>query len=338
MTFIVNGADWRFDELAIEEVVKKIDDFLQFVAISVEREETVWIGNDFQSRTMLGDLSLWNTLYELPLPREMCDEMIAWLGRPKYYRDSDDRPNEADIEEVSVDAGEKCQNADVAWVHHCVREGIVAACVTLNEGRPRETHTTLGSETVHFVKKDQDRKVFWRKSISLEGGSLAYLTQYAPHAFPDIYFVDGVLRDLDKLGGGYLASRVLVQEDLAKLNDWGNWVFLAPPPALTPPPDMTPGEYQQENGNSRPPNQLITKRFLNFGLDVAPEKSNVKRDKNCYSAREADIGGQRLYCEWHIKLEPNRNRIHIHPPVPESGKKVVVGMIAEHLPLPGNSS
>ena len=328
MTFIVNGADWRFDELSTEEIANKIDDFFEFVAISLEREETVWIGEDFQRRAMFGDSSLWEMLYELPFPEEMRHEMGAWLGRTNCYLDWDHWPYGADIIEVSVDAGENCENADVAWVHHCVRQGIAAACVTLNEGRQRETHTTFGSETVHFVKKDKDRKLSWRKSISLKGGSLACLKQYAPHAFPDIYFVDGVLCDLNTLGGGYLASRDRVQEALAKLNDWGKWVFSCPPPA------MTPSEDQQENGNSRPPNQLITKRFSNWGLDVAPEKPNVKRDNNCRRVREADIGGLILYCEWHIKLEPYRNCIHIHPPVPESGEKAVVGMIKEHLPVP----
>ena len=200
--------------------------------------------------------------------------------------------------------------------------------MTLNEGRRRETHTILGSKNVHFVKEDQDRKLFWRESISLKEGSLACLMQYAPQAFPDIYFVDSVLRNLNTLGGGYLASRDCVQDALAKLDDLGKWVFSCPPPAITP------SEHQQKNDNSQPPNRLIINRFANLGLDVVPEKPNVQKNNHCCRAREAEIGGRIVYCEWHIRLEPNRNRIHIHRPVKESCEKVVVGVIAKHLPLP----
>ena len=59
-----------------------------------------------------------------------------------------------------------------------------------------------------------------------------------------------------------------------------------------------------------------------------------KKNNHCCRAREAEIGGRIVYCEWHIRLEPNRNRIHIHRPVKESCEKVVVGVIAKHLPLP----
>ena len=329
MTFIVNGADWRFDGMSEKEVEDKIEGFLKFVSTSQDRDETVQIGDDFQERAMLGSLTLWEMLYKVSLPKDTRDEMISWLGRPKYYTEWDDRPNGFDdIKEVSVGECEERENADVAWVHHCVREGIVAACVTLAEGGPRETRTSLGSATVRFVKKDKDRKLFWRDAISLNGDGLNCLMRYAPHAYPNICFVDGVLCDLDTLDGGYIASSCRVQHTLAQLDDWGKWVFSCPPPAVAPTED------QQKNNGSRPSNQLMKKRFLGLGLDAAPENPIVKKNRNCRNAREAEIGGRILYCEWHIKLERHRNRIYIHRPVRESCDKVVVGMIADHLPLP----
>ena len=113
----MNGADWRFDELSTEAVADKIDDFLEFVAISLEREETVWIGEDFSRRAMFGDSSLWEMLYELPLPEEMRHEMGAWLGRAKCYLDWDDWPNGPDIKRHRL---MQAKNVKTRMLHGCI--------------------------------------------------------------------------------------------------------------------------------------------------------------------------------------------------------------------------
>jgi hypothetical protein len=46
--------------------------------------------------------------------------------------------------------------------------------------------------------------------------------------------------------------------------------------------------------------------------------------------------GRTLYCEWHYKFEPHINRAHVHPPIPESGGKMIIAIFRDHLPLPGD--
>jgi len=87
---------------------------------------------------------------------------------------------------------------------------------------------------------------------------------------------------------------------------------------------------------ARPTNKIIAQRFHGFGIVIAPENPDVFLNRRCREAREVKAGGLSLYCEWHVKLEPHRNRIHVHPPIPTTDNKFIVGVIDEHLILPGD--
>ena len=191
-----------------------------------------------------------------------------------------------------------------------------------------DTITAEGSAFVRFLGDDRSRREFWRDAIILEGDDVASLQRHAAQAYPDLHFAKGALDGLGDLSGGYLAARHEVQKTFAALDDAGAWAFTWPPPA------MARGEAPPPNPGARPTNQLIQTRFAGMGLDVAPEKPNVRNDRDCRTARETTVGDRTLYCHWHVRLEPHRNRIHVHEPVPESGFRLIVGMIAQHLPLP----
>lgn len=331
MTFIVNGADWRFDDVTADVVMQALDRFFEFASVSKERGEAIKLGDDFQSRPMRGVFSLWELFSPdagLDLAGELSQELAAWLGPAQRYLD-DDWPDGVDETEITIAGEESVDNVDVAWVHHCVRAGRTAACFTIAEAAKVKTMTSAGAAFVHFVADEASRRQFWREAILFEGNDANSLRRNATHAFPDIWFVDGVLAHLDHLAGGYNASRHLVQKIFAVLDDWGRWIFTFPPPALTPDEPAAPVNQ------SLPPNQVVVARFTYFRLDAAPENPDVRLDRRCREARETTLAGRTLYCEWHVKLEPHRNRIHIHAPIPESGEKLVVAMIDEHLPLPG---
>ena len=83
-------------------------------------------------------------------------------------------------------------------------------------------------------------------------------------------------------------------------------------------------------------NQIIGRRFKKWGFDIAPEKPNVREDGRCRRPRERVLEGRTLYCEWHYKFEGHVNRAHIHPPVSESGGKMIIAIFRDHLPLPGD--
>lgn len=331
MAFVVNGAEWDFNGLAPAQAEALIDRALEFIAISNEREEEVAVGDDFQTRPMYGGSSLWDLFAPastLPLSRELSQELAAWLSKAPCYADAEQWPNGFGGNAISIEGAAPVANNDVEWVHFAAIAGSPKACLTLGDARVVVTTSDLGNVDVHFVTDATSRRIFWRHAIILTGNNLDCLLRYAPRAYPDLHLVDGVIADVAKLAGGYFASRDRVQTALAILNDWGHWAFTCPPPAITPDEGPSP------DAAARPTNQLIEQRFAGFHLDAAPENPNVRFDRISREAREIILDGRVLYCEWHVKIQGHQNRIHFHPPVLESGDKVVIGVIHEHLPLP----
>lgn len=331
MSFVVNGADWVFDGATGAEVNAWIDQVLDFVKTSLDREEPVLIGGDFQSRTMLDAFSLWEIATGqagIQLTGEIVQELYAWLGRATVYSDSPDWPAGWDQTEISVAGGALEDNVDLAWVHHTIRSGRAMASLSFRRQGTLPTQTSLGVTEVHFVGHEADRIAFWRDAIRVEGDNAESLARLGSHAYPEIHFLPGVLAQVNDLGGGYLAIRVPVQAALAALNDHGRWIFTTPPPPLTPTDGLHPDPHR-----GTPSNQIIERRFRQIGLDVAPENPNVRLNTQTRIARERKLGEDTIYCEWHLKLEPHRNRIHIHGPV-HGIDQLIVAIIHEHLPLP----
>lgn len=320
-----------FDGWVPERVATSLENFLALVEESAAAGQTVWVGDDFQTRPMFNQLDLWSMFSEasgLDLTRELLQELSAWLNSARYYGEEDQWPDGFENGELAVAGEPVSENFDIAWAHHWRRQDRPVACLSLSRDGPLETTSALGSTPVFFVKNELGRRAFWRDAIAVEGDGLAQLQALASRAFPRLFFVGAVLGSLRTLPGGYPAVRDQVKQTLSVLDDYGKWIFKAPPPSLRP--DEPAGPDPQ----ATPPNQTIELRFQGFGIDIAPENPNVRQTRIPREAREVTLGGLTLYCEWHVKLEPHRNRIHIHGPVPESNDQVVVAIIHEHLPLP----
>ncbi len=169
---------------------------------------------------------------------------------------------------------------------------------------------------------------FFRELATEDAGEAA-LERLAPHAFPDVFFLDGVWRGLRDFEGGYARVRKKLHGLLAVLDDFGSWIFTDDTGRLSP------QEPKSAEHVARPvTNAIVEKRFVGWGFDVAPEKPNVKANAKYRVARERALGARTLYCEWHYKFDGHTNRAHIHAPVEESGKKVIVAIFAQHLPPP----
>ncbi|CAJ0849122.1 hypothetical protein AMST5_00079 [freshwater sediment metagenome] len=332
MSFVVDGTQWRFDDLSPHEIGASIERLLDRVSTALDRNEIVWIGDDLQTRSVLYNLDLWSLFSpEAPisLSAELAQELAAWLGRAPRYADEVEWPEGLDDILIRVDDDET-ESADIAWAHHHVRAGRPVACLGVTKPGPRKTESSHGNAIVHWVVDEATHRAFWRSAIEVEGDNEDTVQRIAPHAFPDLYFHDGVWDGLKHLAGGYYALSSEIRRYFAVLDDHGKWAFTCPPPALSP------GEAADPSVTSSPPNQIIERRFSGLGLTMAPENPDVYADRRCRSARQIKIGEKTFYCEWHGKLEPHRNRVHVHSPAPESKEKVIIGIIHEHLPLPGD--
>lgn len=330
MAFVIDGNEWAFDDWDPEDIEQALEDFLEQLERATSRGETLWFGDDFQSRLMREGRSLWQ-LFEggLPdaLPWELAQELTSYFGRMSCYEDEEWPESFEDCCRVAIANGDAEDNLDVLWVHLHLLAGKPLACLGLRREGLHRTCSDRGVVDMYWVRSNKTQVAFWREAIVKEGDSPGALQQIAPHAFPNLYFPISVWRGCHNFEGGYTSQAQELRRYLAALDDYGARIFTAPPPS------EHPDQLQKPNGTA-PSNQLIIRRFTQLNLDIAPENPNVKANRECRMARELEIGGKIFYCQWHAKLQAWQNRVHIHPPEPESDGKLIIAIMTHHLPLP----
>jgi len=334
VSFVVDSLEWDFNGWTAADLASALDKLLDRLDVASERKETVWIGEDLQSRLVFGERDLWSLRSAdspLKIAPEIWQELAIWLGKLPYYADEEEWPPGFDALELTVDAGDPAGHPDLAWAHHNVRNGRPVACLGLRRTGTFNTTSSEGVATIHWVTDEPAHRAFWREAVDVLGDSPETLEVLAAHAFPDTWFQPGALNGLTQFVGGYWPLRAKVRKILEVLDDWGAWIFTAPPPHILPTDAIQPVV-------GLPTNRLIEKRFQARNLVAAPENPNVYLSRNCREAREVVLDGVTLYCEWHFKLEPHQNRIHVHGPSrgPKGGSRgrAVVAIATDHLPLP----
>lgn len=329
MSFVVDAGDWVLDGRDRQSFETAIEALLERVAVSAQRGERIWIGDDLQTRPLLDDRTLWqlsDSDCELGLAPEVWQEIAAWLGSAPRYLDEEVWPEGFEDQLVSIGGEGSTENADVAWVLCWRLSRKDMACIGLFRSGSYSVSSRRGQTTVSWINSDDDQRKFWIEAIERDG-SVSALDRYAANAFPQIFFSSQVWLGIRALAGGYTHIASRITEVLSVLDRHGKWIFTASPPSL-----VASDSVSVVGGT--PTNQLIERRFLAHHVDATPENPNVYSDSDCRRAREIRVGGSMLYCSWHAKLEPHRNRLYFHPPVPESGGRIVIGIFHEHLPTP----
>lgn len=343
MSFVIDGSEWCFDGLSSAELEAAVQGLIERIVRVTTRGETLWFGHDFQIRPMLAGRSIWQ-LFDvdegISLDRDIQHELAAQINHLNCYEDEPvDRwpPHFENLSLISIGGAQHSENLDVLWAHLSVLDGQATGCIGYRRAGRINTQSQYGEATLHWLGDETCHTEFWRDAIELEGDGEQTLRRLSPHAYPNLYFPDSVWRGCSDFRGGYYSQSSELRRYLAALNDFGSWIFTAAPDAqLTTDRPIAPPYAAIDGPHTSPSDQIITRRFAQLKLDVAPEKPNVRRDKTSREAREIKIGEKVLYCEWHGKLQAYQNRVHIHPPVPESGNKLVVAIFTSHLPLPGD--
>ena len=74
------------------------------------------------------------------------------------------------------------------------------------------------------------------------------------------------------------------------------------------------------------PNEISSR----LGIQISIE-GNTRGSGRLMRLRDVEFRGQVYRCEWHSKLEPNRNRIHFQVIDGIAETKILIGIFHEHL-------
>jgi hypothetical protein len=172
--------------------------------------------------------------------------------------------------------------------------------------------SAAGEQIVHFAPDEAAHVDFFRKVVEAPGCDIAKFETTAGHAYPNLAFVPGVFRGLRDLSRPFRDRRDEICRTLSIISDNVSAIF------------------------ESPKEKAIAEALHSLGLDASTETRETILDGKCRTARERVFGAKTLVFDWHVKIDPFVDRIHLHPPIAESQWRPIVGIFHSHLPLPGD--
>lgn len=332
MSFVIDSSDWCFEGLSNSKITEILELFLERLALAKEREEPFFFGNDIQIKKVCGDMDLWTYLYSeksVDIDIDIKNELIGYFNTGSFYEDIESSWPPYFLEEIVTDFFGNAVHLDYSFVYYNLINHIPFACLSLFEKQQFQMTSIHGQAEVYFVNSEESNRIFWRKyALQVARDTKHNLQILSKHLYPNLYFHNDIWDGINSFEGGYSAVYVKLQKYLAIFNDYGKWIFMTPPPAIHHSDTVVP------TLDVTPTNELIEERFQALGITVAPENPDVRRNEKCRKEREIVIDKKTHYCEWHGKIEPHQNRIHVHAPTKESKEKFIVAIFCKHLGLP----
>ena len=86
--------------------------------------------------------------------------------------------------------------------------------------------------------------------------------------------------------------------------------------------------YRQGRGISREVQSTLGRHHF----DVSMESVKTRSSEKLMKLRDIVFGDTEYRCEWHVKIEPHRNRIHFWIGNDETDSPILVGLFVNHLP------
>jgi hypothetical protein len=258
---------------------------------------------------LLPGRDLWGVLGDVALDRDLRVAVQQALSRCVRW-DHGDLP---DPVLVSVD-GVALEAWSVSWAHERATRQEASALVVLN-GSPRRGRKDVARggdvRALHFVATSRERLVFLRDLPEVEDLRPDEYMKLAPLAFPDVCFADGLAAQCGRFSRRFDGVRAKLTQHLAALNDEFQTIMRA---------------------HHGLPSEVQVALRAKTGVDSSPESPNTKADAKAWAERRIAYGGRETWCEWHTKLEPDRDRVYFHPGNPlVAGGRLIVGIFHMHL-------
>jgi hypothetical protein len=295
-SFWVGDADAPRIELALDSLSDQLE-------LCRERAESVGIATGYEWIECRRDEQLFEVLASADLDRDcrvrafrLLDKCGRFDASADFYVDPQVRVDGHDLQSYAIaaalQAGRARHAIGVFAMLPVYRSGVVVASDESGEAK------------IVAITSPYSRVLFYRELYSVEQVDEDAFFDMARLAFPAIRFADGVT--FRRLDGSYDALRATVVYHLCCIND------------------SFKKAYSEHCGRSDEVSSAM-------GIDISIESSKTRQSERLMRERDAIYDGKVYRCEWHSKLEPHRNRIHLHPGDAASDDCVVIGMFVDHL-------
>ena len=304
--FVVDENSLVLERVPAGEREAEIESIIGELQALHEGGERVDILSGWGSINCLGGEDVANILaHGKVFDRDSSSHLLRLLGRCGAW---DEDPNTVVDDEVVVDR-EPHHSFGIAWARNKVMAGCGMAVVVAPHRFSGGTYTVdqptqPASVDVVFVATPTDHPRFYRTLYSVENIPKGEFFEIAVKAFPDLAFAPNL--DFQHFKGSYVLRRPEVVHHLSLIND----CFLE--------------LYKAERGSSR---------SISIRLGIAVSIEGQKRKSQALMRyRDVNFGGRVYRCEWHSKLEPDRNRIYFHIGDEGTDGRVLIGIFHQHLP------
>lgn len=301
--FLVDEASLGLGELERADVEAALDNLAEQLSLARERQEAAGIISGFEQIECRPGVLLYELLTSDEISRDCRLRIFGLLDKCGRF---DTQPSFYVEPSVEVD-GHTVDSYAMATVVEAQRSAVAVGAFGLvppyGPGLVEVTDAWGDGQAV-VVTGTESRLEFYRWSYPTEDVEEARFFDLAPLAFPHLRFADGVT--FRRFEGSYVDLRDQVVHHLGRINDSFRTAYI--------------------DHNGRPDEVSAA-----MNLDISMESPNTRQSERLMRERDATYDGRTYRCEWHSKIEPHRNRIHLHPGDDLSDNCVVVGLFVDHL-------
>jgi hypothetical protein len=269
------------------------------IALLLERIRADYVMASKHSKVWVAQITESLQLFEILFHSGHVDDD----GRALLWRELDRLPDCDAREQVA--SGRECAINRLNQLRACAL--IVVPCRTGTEQFDGRKLFLIGTESAALE--------FYREAPELGDFSKAEFIANSRRAYPNLYFREGIENQLDRFSRPYLAMRPALIEALSDLNDH-----------LPPIVDEVKSGF------------VVARRFNAMSrYSISPESPQPHQNKSAMKERQVEfrdvkigevrLGNINVNCEWHLKLEPDRDRVHFY----FGYQKILIGIFSEHL-------
>jgi hypothetical protein len=309
LRFTVDERSWQTGTENPSQWLNAFEAVLDVLDDALERHHTILYSEHLFAMEITAGRSfyeLYDDLSELRVPPDVRLRVAAVFSKASRWEDCESEPSSFNVN------FEGCQIEyvpSVAWCHQQYHHAEYVCCVsgaTVRSAGENQVFLNGTPATVWFATTVRDAELFFRWIIVKTTKTPDQMANFASDAFRRLKFSNGVFDGIKKMSAPYLSLVERLVKNLGVLSDEGERIFR--------------GSWRDASA-----------QFGALGVQISDENGKTKSNSKARKARTLIVEGSELQFWWHIKIHPDRDRIHIYPDGVHSGKHIFVGIFCNHL-------